>query len=344
MSGNTRLLSANCPSDIAVAVDLLRADQVVGLPTETVYGLAANALSITAVQAIFTAKQRPADNPLIVHVTGAIQAARLTTQISELAQTLMAEFWPGPLTLVLPKSPLVPDVVTAGRADVGLRSPAHPAFQQVLRRCGFPLAAPSANPAGQPSPTTATHVLAELNGVIPAVLDGGPSQVGVESTVLALTGTTPRLLRPGGVTVEQIQSITGQIIIDPAITEQVAPGVAPAAPGMKYRHYAPATPVAIFQGTAPQALAYLARHATERIGVMGFDDDAELFRNVPFIAYGASQDGKAQARNLFAALHKLDGLGADRIIAFAPPTHTGVSLAVHNRLNKAAAFTTISGS
>jgi len=341
MRFDTRLLHADSAGDIEVVGDLLRADLPVGLPTETVYGLAANALSVPAVAAIFAAKQRPADNPLIVHVTGREQAASLVPEIPQLAADLMAEFWPGPLTLILPKRDIVPDIVTAGRSDVGLRSPAHPAFQAVLAKCGFPLAAPSANPAGQPSPTTAGHVLTELAGVIPAVLDGGACQVGVESTVLALTTKKPRLLRPGGITVEQLQAIAGDIEIDPAIKEQLAPDATPAAPGMKYRHYAPATPIAIFQGTPAQALTYLKINSGERIGILGFDDDASLFADFPFISYGARQDANAQARQLFAALHQIDALKADRIIAFAPPSDAGVFLAVHNRLNKAAAFTEI---
>jgi len=342
MEFNTKLLSANSTNDIEAAAELLRAGLPVGLPTETVYGLAANALSPRAVATIFAAKRRPADNPLIVHVTGIAQASTLVTEIPDLAAELMATFWPGPLTLILPKKAKVPDAVTAGRGDVGLRAPAHPAFQAVLQQCGFPLAAPSANPAGQPSPTTAQHVFTELNGIIPVVLDGGPCLVGVESTVLSLTGKMPRLLRPGGVTVEQIQRITGPIQIDAAITTQLDPDVAPAAPGMKYRHYAPQTPIAIFTGTPNQALAYLQRHSGENIGVLGFDDDAETFTNYPFISYGSRHDASAQARQLFAALHQLDSLQADRIIAFAPPTDSGVALAVHNRLNKAAGFNHIS--
>jgi L-threonylcarbamoyladenylate synthase len=345
----TRFLAADRPGDIEAAAKLLRANQVVALPTETVYGLAANALSEGAVAEIYRAKQRPADNPLIVHVTGTAQAFKLTehipTAVVEMATSLMAAFWPGPLTIILPKCAQVPDIVTAGRPDVGLRCPAHPAFQAVLEACGFPLAAPSANPAGRPSPTTARQVFAELHGRIPAVLDGGPATVGLESTVLSLSAENgqPLLLRPGGVTLEALEALIGPVVVDQAVHAPLVSGQAPSAPGMKYRHYAPVTPLEIFPGSPTEALEYLAKHSAERIGILGFAEHCETFKGFPFVAYGSRFDGAAQAHSLFGALRQVDELQADRVLAFPPPAQDGMFAAVQNRLRKAAGFKEVSG-
>lgn len=322
---------------IAKAAALLQAGEIVALPTETVYGLAANALDPAAVLRIYDAKGRPSDNPLIVHVTGSAQAAQLATKIPPLAVALMEAFWPGPLTIVLPKNPEIPNITTGGRSDVGLRAPNHPAFQAVLAASGLALAAPSANYAGRPSPTTAAHVLRDMDGRIPAILDGGAATVGVESTVVALTGPTPVLLRPGGISLEQLQEVLGAVHVDPAVTEAFDPSRSPASPGMKYQHYAPSTPITLLDGsTAAQRAWVLAQAETTPVGVLCFDDDAAEFSFAPTVKFGARDDAAAQARQLFGALHQVDGLGVDQVYAQLPSDTSGVSLAVRNRLIKAA--------
>jgi len=327
---------ADDAAGIAQAAALLQAGEPVALPTETVYGLAANALDPVAVAKIYTAKGRPSDNPLIVHVTGAEQAKLLASELPAEAVALMEAFWPGPLTIVLPKAPQVSAITTGGRPDVGLRSPAHRAFQAVLQTSGLPLAAPSANLAGRPSPTTAQHVFADLHGRIPAVLDGGPCQVGLESTVISLSGPAPALLRPGGVSLEQLAQVIGPITVDQAVTEQLETGRTPGAPGMKYQHYAPATPITLLSGPPAEQRAWIDQHSGVSIGMLCFDDDAKAFAGIPTITYGPRHDANAQARQLFAALHEVDRLGVDHVYAQFPPQTYGVFLAVRNRLLKAA--------
>jgi len=350
---------------VEYAASLLQAGEPVALPTETVYGLAANALDPVAVAKIYQAKGRPSDNPLIVHVTGIEQGGELAAEIPQKGLELMQAFWPGPLTIVVPKNPVIPGITTGGRPDVGLRAPAHPAFQAVLQAAQLPLAAPSANVAGRPSPTTAQHVLQDMNGRIPAILDGGPCAVGVESTVVSVTGTIPVLLRPGGVSLEQLQTVVGPVIVDAAVTAQMEAGRSPGAPGMKYQHYAPRTPLTLITGpiahqveivraaSADRATAEQAGEALQRlcpltqpaggqacvggsVGVLCFDDDAALFSGLPHITYGPRHDAAAQAQQLFSALHQIDSLGVSQVYAQISPSQTGVFLAVRNRLLKAA--------
>ena len=221
---------------VARAAQLLREGKLVAIPTETVYGLAADALNGPAVARIFEAKGRPQDNPLIVHIAREADWTPLVKEIPEAAHRLAERFWPGPLTIILEKSGLIPDEVSAGLSTVAVRCPSHPAAQAVIRAAGRPLAAPSANLSGKPSPTTAERVLEDMDGKIEAVLDGGPCAVGVESTVLSLAGAVPRLLRPGGVTAEQLREVLGTVELDAAVTDKLAPGAAAASPGMKYKH------------------------------------------------------------------------------------------------------------
>jgi L-threonylcarbamoyladenylate synthase len=329
------------PNDGATAsylATLLSEGQIVALPTETVYGLAANALDPAAVRKIYAAKGRPSDNPLIVHVTGREQATQLGRDIPGNAFKLMDEFWPGPLTIVLPKNLAIPDGTTGGRPDVGLRAPAHPAFQAVLHASGLALAAPSANRAGRPSPTTAAHVYQDMAGRIPAILDGGPCAVGLESTVISLVGAEPVLLRPGGISLEQLRMVVGKVAVDPAVTTQIEAGRSPGAPGMKYAHYAPRTPITLVRGSAESFARFVASQALlGSVGVLCFDDAVALFPTTPAVTFGPRHDAVAQARQLFAALHQVDGLGVGHVFAQVSPETTGVFLAVRNRLLKAAA-------
>jgi len=273
--------------DLQPAADLLRSGQVVAFPTETVYGLGANALDPDAVQAIFTAKGRPADNPLIVHVADRADLPRLVSQITGPAAALIDRFMPGPLTLVLPRSPIVPDIVTAGLDTVAVRIPVHPVARRLIELAGVPVAAPSANRSGRPSPTTAAHVLEDMEGIIPLVVDGGACDFGLESTVVDVTGPVPVILRPGAVSAEEIMAVVGPVrMADPAQADAVAragmkrdrtglpdsesglekdvltagdrglpASAAPRSPGMKYRHYAPRTPVVIAEGPDPVSIS-----------------------------------------------------------------------------------------
>ena len=224
--------------NIARAAKLLAAGEVVAVPTETVYGLAANAYDKTAVRKIFSAKGRPQDNPLIVHIADFQDIYALVAEVPEAAKKLADAFWPGPLTVILPKSDKIPDAVS-GLATGAVRYPAHPVAQAVIQACGVPLAAPSANRSGSPSPTNAKYVLDDMDGRIPLILDGGGSQVGVESTVVTLATEVPRVLRPGGVTVEQLREVLGEVEVDDAVLHQLKAGETAASPGMKYKHYPP---------------------------------------------------------------------------------------------------------
>ncbi len=243
----TESLQAN-DEGFARAAQILRSGGLVGIPTETVYGLAANALDGAAAAKIFAAKGRPADNPLIVHISKFEQIYDLVTEVPDSAKKLAKAFWPGPMTMILPKAPCIPNEVSAGLPTVAIRFPSHPAAQRIITESGLPLAAPSANTSGRPSPTTAQHVLHDLSGKIDAVLDGGPCGVGVESTVITLATNPPRLLRPGGITLEQLRAVLGTVEMDDAVLHPLKEGVRAVSPGMKYKHYSPKANVIILKG------------------------------------------------------------------------------------------------
>ncbi len=327
--------------DSAQAAAILREGGLVGIPTETVYGLGANGLDPQAVARIFAAKGRPQDNPLILHIPEASWLERYCQSIPERAWALAEAFWPGPLTLILPRKPEVPDAVTAGLDTVGMRCPAHPLCRAIIRLAGVPVAAPSGNTSGRPSPTTAQHMLEDMDGKIDAIVDGGPCTVGVESTILDLTETTPRLLRPGGITLEQLKSVLGEVAVDPAVTRLMGAGEKPKAPGMKYRHYAPKAPVTVVAGGPAKSAAYSASHAAPGDGIICFDEFVPLFTGRPgtgpVMDLGPAGDKAEQARHIFDALRRFDHTGAAAIWAQCPDPE-GIGLAISNRLNKAAGF------
>ncbi len=229
---------------------VLRAGGLLGIPTETVYGLGADGLNPEAVAHIFQAKGRPQDNPLILHIPSADWLERYCEEIPPEAYTLAERFWPGPLTLILKRKVLVPDAVTAGLDTVGMRCPAHPVTRAIIAAAGVPVAAPSGNTSGRPSPTNVADMLEDMDGKVDAIVDGGPCSVGVESTILDLTLTPPRLLRPGGVTLEQLEAVVGSVAVDKAVRQLLRGDEQPRAPGMKYRHYAPKAPVTVVKGDA----------------------------------------------------------------------------------------------
>lgn len=331
----TKRLQSN-PEGIAEAARLLRTGELVAVPTETVYGLAADAMNSDAVFSIFVAKGRPSDNPLIVHIADLKDWEPLVTHIPESAMKLAEAYWPGPLTIILPASDIVPKVVTGGLPTVAVRFPSHPVAQAVILHSGCPLAAPSANRSGSPSPTNAQRVFEDMDGRISAILDGGDSDVGVESTVVDLCHTPARLLRPGGITPEMLEEVLGPIEIDVAVTHALEQGAVAASPGMKYKHYAPKAEITIIKGSADNYIRFVNNHKASGVGALCFDEDLASL-TVPAVSYGSRNDGLTQAQRLFDSLRQLDEMGIETVYA-ACPNPVGIGLAVYNRLLRAAAF------
>lgn len=322
---------------IALAAKLLQQGDLVALPTETVYGIAADARNGEAVHKIFEAKGRPQDNPLIVHICGMEMLHGIVSEVPERARKLAEAFWPGPLTMVMPRGPEVSEVTCAGLDTVGVRMPSHPVVQAVIRESGVAFAAPSANLSGKPSPTNAQDTLVDMDGRLPLILDGGESMVGVESTVVSVTGEHPVLLRPGYITKEQMEAVLGEEVqVSPAILEKLKEGEVARSPGMKYKHYAPKAQVTILRGSFDAFCRYVAEHAEEGVWALCFDGEAAKLP-VPAIEYGRNHDGVTQAHHLFTALRDLDRHGAQIVYARCPEQE-GVSMAVYNRLIRAAAF------
>ena len=336
---NTRVLMAD-EAAIQAAAELLRAGQVVGFPTETVYGLGANALDGAAVRKIFEAKGRPGDNPLIVHIADLEQIAGLIEgPMPEAARDLAQACWPGPLTMVLPKSKRVPDQVSAGLDTVGIRMPAHPVARALIRAAGLLVAAPSANRSGRPSPTTARHVLEDMRGKVPLILDGGPCGVGVESTVLDVCAKPARILRPGGVTPEMIAGVLGGVEVDGSVLRPLKEGEVARSPGMKYKHYAPRGRMTIVRGPgAQERIAFLydqAQASGQKACILALEDHLPAYG--PRRARSLGADAGEAAARLFADLRQMDEEGVERIFCEAVEAK-GVGLAVMNRMGRAAAF------
>ena len=333
----TLFLSANGAGTAEIAAKIIREGGLVAVPTETVYGLGANGLDPAAVKKIFEAKGRPQDNPLILHISEAGEMARYCHSIPDAAWALAEAFWPGPLTMVLPALESVPLSTRAGLPTVAVRCPDCAITRDIIRLAGVPVAAPSANISGKPSTTTAEHVRHDHNGRIEAIVDGGPCRVGVESTILDLTEDTPRLLRPGGVTLEAMFPIVGEIRIDKAVTASVDKDTVVKAPGMKYRHYAPDCRVLIVDGDLPAALSSVKAHYQPGNRVLCFEEELEIFRDFSPLAYGKERDPDSLLAGLFAALRELDDPAIGTVFARCPKG-TGKNLAVQNRLEKAAGF------
>ena len=331
------------PSDeasIQQAAKLLQQGELVALPTETVYGIAADARNGEAVAKIFVAKGRPQDNPLIVHITDMSMLDGLVSEVSERAQLLAAAFWPGPLTIIMPRGDEVAAECCAGLDSVGIRMPSHPVARAVIQQSGCAFAAPSANLSGSPSPTTARDVLADMDGRLPMILDGGDCQVGVESTVITVIGEHPTLLRPGHITLEQLEAALGEEVkISGAILEKLKEGEVARSPGMKYKHYAPKADITLLKGSFDQFKAYVEAHRAENPACLCFTGEDEKL-DFPCICYGREGDGNDQAYHLFRCLRALDEQG-DHIVYARCPEKDGASMAVYNRLIRAAAFRVI---
>jgi len=322
---------------IASAARIIREGGLLGIPTETVYGLAANGLDPEAVRKIYAAKGRPSDNPMILTIPGPQWLTRYCVEVPPLAYELARRFWPGPLTLILKRNSIVPDVTTGGLDTVAMRCPNNAVTLAIIREAGVPVAAPSANASGRPSCTTAQDVLEDMDGKIDGVVDGGPCIVGVESTILDLTVTPPRLLRPGGLPLEDLEAVVGRIEVDRAVLSPMKEGEQPKAPGMKYRHYAPKAPVTVVTGSPAKSAQEIVRRMTADSGIICFDEFAELFSGHEVHTLGFSTDKVTQAQRVFDALRTFDNSKVTEIFAQCPDNR-GLGLAINNRLKKAAGF------
>ena len=334
MTFKTKMLP---PDDggIAEAAALIKRGAVVGMPTETVYGLAANALDPEAVKKIFIAKGRPQDNPLIIHISDIAQMEMYAHDIPKAAYKLAETFWSGPLTMVLPKRDIIPLETSGGLDTIGIRFPSNKTAQKFISACGVPLATPSANLSGSPSPTCAEHVLKDMNGRVPAIIDAGESAVGVESTVVSFEGERVRLLRPGFVSFEELRDTVGDVIADKGILEKVAEGEKVRSPGMKYKHYAPKADVSIIICDDGRFREFYDEKSADGVYFMNFGGEGTQNNCLP---YGKTSE--EQAHLLFGRLRECDEIGAKTVYARCPEK-TGVGLAVYNRLLRAAGFKVI---
>ena len=330
---NTKRLTSN---DIDIAADIIKNGGLVAIPTETVYGLAANALDGKAVSKIFKAKGRPMDNPLIVHVSCIEEIDKLVSEIPPQAKKLANTFWPGPLTIILKRSNIIPAEVSAGLDTVAIRLPNNDVTRKLIKIAGVPLAAPSANTSGSPSPTSANHVLHDLDGKIDAILDAGDCRVGLESTVITLTSPVPTLLRPGGITVEELRNVLGNVEIDKAVIDKVDSLETVSSPGMKYKHYSPKTKIIIVDGDNESFIKYVNSRSSDKVAALCYIDDQPKL-NVKTVTFGKMNDYNMQASELFSALRKIDDLNVNIVYARCPKK-SGVGLAVYNRLIRAAGF------
>ncbi len=320
-----------------IAAKILREGGLVAIPTETVYGLGANGLDESAVAKIFIAKGRPQDNPLILHVADPIQMELFAHDIPAAAYLLAEKFWPGPLTMILPAKDNVPRRTTGGLSTVGIRCPDNAVTREIIRLAGVPVAAPSANLSKKPSTVTAAHVLHDHDGKIDAVVDGGHCRVGVESTIVDLTERPPRLLRPGGITPEQLLAVLGELTVDESVTAEIDPHKVAKAPGMKYLHYAPQAPVVIISGSREKAADYIHHFFQPGDRVMCFEEELPLYESCNPLAYGRESEPESLSAGLFDALRELDRPDIHRIFARCPEGG-GIAYAVQNRLKKAAGF------
>ena len=327
------------------AAELLKRGALVAFPTETVYGLGANALDSSACDSVFDAKMRPHDNPLIVHVLSPADFSKYAhTENQPLLKNLCNRFMPGPLTVILPKKEVIPSSVTVGLETVALRCPSHPIARALIRVSGCPIAAPSANLSGRPSPTCAAHVVEDMNGRIPVIIDGGDCEVGLESTVISLKGDTIHLLRPGFVTVEDLKLVTENVIISDAVLSALKQDEKAESPGMKYRHYAPNAPVTMVFGKEENVLNFFKEQLSKNCGILCFDEDLSFLKNSGcdenLISFGSKFDLLSQASGLFDSLRKFDTKNVSHIYT-RETSRDELGLAISNRLLRACAFNSI---
>ena len=332
------------PEDEAVyerAAEIIRAGGLVAFPTETVYGLGADGMNEEAAAKIYAAKGRPSDNPLILHIADREALDRITGKITEKAEALIKAFWPGPLTMIFEKKKEVPYGTTGGLETVAVRMPSHPAAVELIRKSGTPIAAPSANTSGRPSPTKAEHVKEDMDGKIDMLIHGGSVGIGLESTIIDMTVEPPMLLRPGYITKAMLEEVVGAIRTDPSLMEGTGEGVRPKAPGMKYRHYAPKAELTIVEGDLYRTAQEINRLADEkrlqgyRTGIIATEETKELYHGTGVRVIGTRQDEETIARHLFAVLREFDELGTEYIYSEAF-SEENLGQAIMNRLIKAA--------
>ena len=324
--------------DLARAATILRNGGLVVFPTETVYGLGGDATRDEAAKKIYAAKGRPSDNPLIIHIANPADAERYAVT-NELYYRLAKAFMPGPLTVILPRRESIPTSTTGGLNSVAVRCPAHPVAHKLIELCGFPIAAPSANLSGKPSPTSASHVAQDMDGRVDMIIDGGESEIGLESTIVKIVDDELILLRPGGITCDALSLVCDKVTVADAVLHQLAENERPLSPGMKYRHYAPTAPLVLLSGKDEDVLAYWNKEAkTRKCVVLCYDEECDALDNCTLFPIGQKNDLATQAHKLFAALRDADGTDAEIIYAHLPP-QTGIGLALYNRLIRAAAHT-----
>lgn len=328
-------------SIIQQAAQILKSGGLVAFPTETVYGLGANGLDAQACKKIYEAKGRPSDNPLILHIANLDALSDIVREIPDTAKKLIDAFWPGPLTLIFPKADIVPDAVTGGLDTVAVRFPSHPVAMALIQAAGLPIAAPSANASGKPSPTRASHVAYDLEGRVDMILDGGAAEWGLESTIVDVSQTPPMILRPGAITKEMMEPFVGTVAIDPTILDKPAEGLRPKAPGMKYTHYSPKAEVYLVRGTQTiEAINRMAKQQQaqgKKVGVLATEESKQKYQADIVLSVGSREDLESVGANLFRVLRKFDFLEADVVYAEVFPLE-GEGLAIMNRLQKSAGY------
>ena len=342
----TKVIKITDPSasatELKEAARILREGGLVVFPTETVYGLGGNGLSAASSEKIYAAKGRPSNNPLIIHVSSPEEADQYAV-VGDLYRRLAAAFMPGPLTVVLPKRDCIPYATTGGLDTVAVRCPDHPIAHALLSACDFPVAAPSANLSGKPSPTLADHVIGDLSGRVDMIIDGGESDIGLESTIIKIDrdeeGEYLTLLRPGGITVDALTCVCDRVVIAPAVLEQLKEGERPLSPGMMYRHYAPTTPLVLLDGDPADVLTFLQKEQGERsCAILCYLEEMSHLKSENLFPVGGREDLATQAHTLFSLLREADGAGAEIMYAHLPDT-SGLGLALYNRMIRAAAHT-----
>lgn len=325
---------------IREAADIIKDGGLVAFPTETVYGIGADALDANAVSKIYTAKGRPSDNPLIVHVADKQDVEKYVKGIGHNAKKLMDEFWPGPLTLIFEKKGIIPDSITGGLSTVAIRIPAHEIARSIIREANRPVAAPSANVSGRPSPTMAKHVISDLDGKIDMIIDGGDSKIGLESTVVDVTESTPTILRPGGITKKMLEEVIGAVVVDPAIKPS-GKKLIPKSPGMKYRHYAPNADLIVFNGKSDKVVEHIndlvrtEQEKGKKVGVIATKQTKDIYNCPNIIIIGDKNNSEEIAANLFKVLREFDDREVESIYCEAF-SNKDLGTATMNRLLKAA--------
>ena len=328
--------------NLAVATDIIKEGGLVVFPTETVYGLGANALDGAAVKSIFEAKGRPQNNPLIIHLDDAKNIDKYCDTKGVFGYEQMKELMPAPLTVILPAKSIVPKEVTAGLDTVAVRVPESKIARKLIELSGTPIAAPSANLSGKPSPTCAKHVIEDMLGRADVIIDGGESDVGLESTVVTLCLENPTLLRPGGVTYETLCGILGEVDISHAVLESLKEGEKILSPGMMYKHYAPEKPVTLVKGERDKCIEFVnGKNKSEKCVVICYGEDAQEIECKNVLSAGSRKDNSEYASKLFALLRETDTINADKVYAFLPDSTSGISLAIYNRLLRAAGFNVV---